>query len=80
MTRIPSNDLGIYLFLLMFSFLIGFLGAGVKMPAFTRIRAVAWQFPSMAAAIQIIGMSHPPFCFAPVYTIFPLHFKIIFES
>ena len=50
------------------------------MPSFTIIRAVARLFPTMAAALQIIGVTHPPFCFAPVYTIFPLHFKRIFES
>jgi len=49
---------------------------GERMPSFKRIRD---SLPT-ATVSQAIGTIHPPFVFAPVYTISPLHFKRIFES
>ena len=56
------------------------------MPSFMRTRVISRDFLTIAAllsTLSAVGLGvkgHPPFCFAPVYTISPLHFKRIFES
>jgi hypothetical protein len=42
------------------------------MPSFMGVRAFLPLPPTIASTV---GTIHPPFVFAPVYTILPLHFK-----
>jgi hypothetical protein len=45
---------------------------GARMPSFMGVRAFLPLPPTIASTV---GTIHPPFVFAPVYTILPLHFK-----